>query len=662
MNLNEIKGVGPKVIEKLNKLNIQTKKELISFYPFRYEVIKRSDKSEFIDQNKVIIDGILENNAISFRIKKNLDKMTFSLNIGFKLIKVVIFNRGFLRTNLKAGTKIYIIGKYDLKNNTIIANDIFFGHLSDKAVIEPIYHTVKGITSKNINLLINNAFKNYTMVDYIPDYLSNKYNFLTKKLSINEIHNPSNDGTLKKAILRTKYEELFKFLFKITLLKNEHEIEKSLKRNIDRKKIDDFIKTLPFTLTDDQIKSVDEICADLVSNKRMNRLLQGDVGSGKTIVSIISMYINFLSGYQSALMAPTEILAIQHFNNTKKLLEPFGLRIGLLTGKLKSKDRKELLKKIYNNEIDIIIGTHALISEDVIYPSLGLVITDEQHRFGVNQRGILRNKGIKPDILYMSATPIPRTYALTIYGDMDISSIKTMPIGRKKINTLIKSENEIKDVLSLILNELKLNHQIYVVAPLIEESESSNMNNIDDLKNKFLKAFGKNYCVEAIHGKMKNEEKEEIMNKFKENKINILISTTVIEVGIDVKNATTMVIFDAYKFGLSTLHQLRGRVGRSDLDSYCVLISNTERERLNILQSTQDGFLISEEDFKLRGSGDIFGIKQSGDMVFDLADIRKDYKILLQAKKDSYDLFNLDIYKDVKSEYLKLLGDTNYLN
>ena len=367
----------------------------------------------------------------------------------------------------------------------------------------------------------------------------------------------------------------------------------------------------------------------------MNRLLQGDVGSGKTIVAIISMYMNYLSGYQSALMAPTEILAIQHYQNMQKLFSPFSIKIGLLTGKLKAKEKKQLLEDLKNGNIDMMIGTHALISDDVVYKNLGLVITDEQHRFGVNQRGNLKNKGITPDILYMSATPIPRTYALTLYGDMDISNIKTIPSGKKEIITTLKKESEMKDVLNAMLEQLKLHHQIYVIAPLIEESDKIDLENVSALEEKMNKAFGKYYKIGVLHGKMKNEEKEEIMSKFERNEIQILISTTVIEVGIDVKNATMIVIWDAFRYGLSTLHQLRGRVGRNDLQSYCILISNRETERLNILTQTCDGFKISEEDFLLRGSGDIFGIKQSGDMIFQIADLKKDYKILLKAKEDS---------------------------
>ena len=385
----------------------------------------------------------------------------------------------------------------------------------------------------------------------------------------------------------------------------------------------------------------------------MNRLLQGDVGSGKTIVSFIAMYANYLSGYQSALMAPTEILATQHYSNLKDIFKDFNLNMALLTGSTPKKEKDLIYEELKNGDIDIIVGTHALIQEDVTYHNLGLVITDEQHRFGVNQRANLQNKGQKPDTLYMSATPIPRTYALTIYGDMDVSTIKTRPKGRKKIKTVVKNNKEIKDVLEMMYEELKEGHQIYVIAPLIEESENSDLTNVNDLKEKMTLAFGSKYKIDLVHGKMASAAKELIMNEFLQNKVQILISTTVIEVGVDVPNATMMVIFNAERFGLSTLHQLRGRVGRSELQSSCILISDNDTKRLEIMESTNDGFEISEEDFKLRGHGDLFGTKQSGDMTFKIADLKADYKILLQAREDSLE-YLLD--KDNDANKLRLIN------
>mgnify|MGYP004624489885 FL=1 len=633
--LEEIKGLGPKNIKLLNKLNIYNTDDLINYYPFRYEIIKRSNIEELNDKDKIIIDGIIETLPSVYYISKKLDKMSFKLNTGNNLYNIVIFNRGFLKSKLKIGSSVTVIGVLDKKHNTIIVNDIKLGKL-EKTIIEPVYHTTYGITGSNINKIIKKILiDEFNTIDYIPDYIKEEYNFLDKNKSIIELHNPTDVNKLKNALNRTKYEELFLFMLKMNYLKDNKENKIGLKRNIDYKYVEELINKLPFKLTSDQLISIKQIYDDLNNPRRMNRLLQGDVGSGKTIVAIISMYMNYLSGYQSALMAPTEILAIQHYNNIINLFKDYNIKVGLLTGKLKAKEKRELLQDLKSGNIDIIVGTHALISNDVEYKNLGLVITDEQHRFGVNQRGNLKNKGITPDILYMSATPIPRTYALTLYGDMDISNIKTIPSGKKDIITFVKKESEMKDVLTSMLNELKANHQIYVISPLIEESDKSDLENIHELEEKMNKAFGKYYKIGVLHGKMTNTEKEEIMNSFKNNEIQILISTTVIEVGIDVKNATMIVIWDAFKYGLSTLHQLRGRVGRNDLQSYCILISNRETERLNILTKTCDGFKISEEDFLLRGSGDLFGIKQSGDMVFKVADLKKDYKILLKAKEDS---------------------------
>ena len=478
-------------------------------------------------------------------------------------------------------------------------------------------------------------------------------------MAIKIVHNPQDKTDLHKALTRLKYEELFLFMLKISYLKKAKRKSNGLSRNVSYNEVLKVIDKLPFQLTKDQLKSVRDIYDDLTSKNRMNRLLQGDVGSGKTIVSFIALYINYLGGYQGALMAPTEILASQHFTNFKKLFPK--LNVVLLTGKLKAKEKKEAKNLIESGEANIIIGTHALISEDVIYNNLGLVITDEQHRFGVAQRGNLKNKGITPDILYMSATPIPRTYALTLYGDMDISSIKTMPNGRKPVKTYVKTNKEIKDVLYMMLDQIKLHHQIYVIAPLIEESDKIDLEDVYKLEEKMKRAFGKICNIGIMHGKMTAKEKEEVMNEFKQNKIQILISTTVIEVGVDVANATMIVIFDSYRFGLSALHQLRGRVGRNDLDSYCILISDRETKRLEVLTKTNDGFKVSEEDFKLRGGGDIFGLRQSGDMNFKLASIKTDYNLLLRAKEDSEVFMKSKEYAEEKYDFIKkqVIGSTN---
>jgi len=649
MNLKDVKGIGINTINDLNALGIKDIYDLVTYYPFRYDVYEKSDINNLEDGEKIIVDGIVENIPSVFHFNRKLNKMSFRLNIGTKILNVTIFNRAYMKQNIKVGTELTVIGKYDLKHHSITATNIKFGLLNE-TIIEPVYHTNYKINSKKINKIVNKIINDIDVLDYIPESINNKYKFMDKKRAIYYIHNPKSKTSTYEARRKLKYEELFMFMLKMNYLKTKKG-SVGLKRKVDYQKIEALINNLPFKLTNDQIRSIKDIYNDLTAETRMNRLLQGDVGSGKTIVSFIALYINYLSGYQGALMAPTEILAHQHYQNFLKLFKD--VKVGLLKGKLKAKERKELLEEIKTGKIDIIIGTHALISEDVSYNNLGLVITDEQHRFGVNQRGNLKNKGIMADILYMSATPIPRTYALTIYGDMDISSIKTMPKGRKPVTTMLKKNNEIKDVLYKMLEEIKKNHQIYVIAPLVEESEKIDLENVYELEEKMNKAFGKICKIGVLHGKMKVQEKDEIMNKFKNNEIQILISTTVIEVGVDVPNATMMVIFDSYRFGLSALHQLRGRVGRNDLDSYCILISDRETKRLEVLTKTNDGFKVSEEDFILRGSGDLFGLRQSGDQSFKLADIKKDYNLLLTIKEDSERFLKSNDYNKEENKHIK---------
>ena len=654
-DLTSIKGLGAKAKELLNKLGIMDINDLLTYYPVRYDVLKRSNLKEITEDEKIIIDGRVESSPLILRFNKGLNKMNFRLATQEGVVGVSIFNRAFMKSQLAIGTSVIVIGKYDKVKNVITASDIRFGSLSKESKIEPVYHLTSGLTNKNLSTYINLGLLMYgrEIIDYIPNYLMDKYNFLNKKTSLNIIHNPSDMQKLNEVITRLKYEELFEFMVKINYLKERNKKDNGIKREISEEMIDSFYDNLPFELTNDQKKAITEIVDDMNSNRIMNRLLQGDVGSGKTIVSIASMYFNKLSGYQSALMAPTEILATQHYNNIKKILGD-NVNIALLIGSLTKKEKKVIYEKLETGEIDIVIGTHALIQEDVKYYNLGLVVTDEQHRFGVNQRANLKNKGIMPDVLYMSATPIPRTFALTIYGDMDISIIKELPKGRIPIKTYVKNNSEISNVLEMMYRELQENHQIYVIAPLIEDSENSDLTSVNELKDKMMLAFGSKYKIDVLHGKIANGLKDEIMDRFKKNETNILISTTVIEVGVDVPNASMIVIFDANCFGLSTLHQLRGRVGRGNVESSCILISSQETERLNVLEKTNDGFVIAEEDFKLRGSGDLFGTKQSGDMNFKIANIREDYHILMEANKDAKEFLNKDEDDNIKLRELIL--------
>lgn len=651
--LKDVKGIGPKALSLLNKININSIEDLVTHYPFRYDILERCDLSKTDDGEKITIDGKVESVPILMRFKAGLNKMNFRLVTQSGVVGVSIFNRAFLKSQLSVGTGVTVIGKLDKNKNVITANDIKIGILTNKVKIEPVYHCTSGITNKNMSTYINMALLMYgkDINDYIPETYRDKYSFVNKKTALNIIHNPSTAEKLKEVTIRLKYEELFEFMFKINYLKQENKKKNNgLVRKIDRDKLNEFIKKIPFKLTDDQLNAIDEIVNDLEAPNRMNRLLQGDVGSGKTVVAFTGMFANYLCGYQSALMAPTEILATQHYNNLVEFLKDTDVNIALLTGSTPKKEKNEIYENLKNGTINMIIGTHALIQDEVEYNNLGLVITDEQHRFGVHQRANLQNKGVKPDVLFMSATPIPRTYALTIFGDMDVSTIKQRPKGRQKIDTYVKKNSEIKDVLEMMFKELKAGHQVYVIAPLIEESENSDLTNVNDLKDKMTMAFGNHYKIDIVHGKMASGAKDLIMNQFKNNEVQILISTTVVEVGVDVPNATTMAIFDADRFGLSTLHQLRGRVGRGTSKSQCILISDSDAERLKIMEREDDGFVISEEDFKLRGHGDLFGTKQSGDMTFKIANIKNDYKILLQAKKDSKE-YLLD--KETDNDLLK---------
>ena len=643
LELENIEGVGPKTKELLNKIKIYSVSDLLYYYPYRYDIIKRSDLSNLEDGDKIIIDGVIEGQPTIIYINKSLKKIIFRISNKIAVLNVTLYNKTYLYQDLKFGKEVTIIGKYNKLKNTIIATDIRFGLLPPSAKIEPIYYTTSGLSVKQISKFITSIlYDDYEVVDLVPRYLNEKYNLLSKKIAIQNIHNPVDILVLKKARQKIKYEELFMYVLKLNYLKRKISNDaNAIERVIDREKIDKFINNLPFKLTLDQSKAVNDIINDLSIKKRMNRLLQGDVGSGKTIIAFISIYANYLSKYQSALMAPTEILAKQHYEEAKKIFADYKMNIALLTSSTSSKDKKEIYEGLESGKINLVIGTHSLIQDSVSYKKLGLVITDEQHRFGVHQRDTFKNKGISPDILSMSATPIPRTYALTIYGDTDISSIKSKPIGRKEIITIFKKEKDITDVLLMMKKELDLNHQIYVVAPMIDGDEDDERESVNDLEEKMNKAFGKVCKIGIIHGKLDSKEKNKIMNNFENGKINILISTTVIEVGVNVPNASMIVIFDANMFGLSTLHQLRGRVGRSDIQSHCILVAKESEERLRLLEKTNDGFEISEYDFQVRGEGDLFGTRQSGELGLKMASVKKDFKMLLKAKEDADEFINM---------------------
>lgn len=648
--LEDIKGIGPKSLLALKALNLYTKDDVINYFPYRYNVYTPVKLRECSEGDTCTITGYVESAAKVFFIRKNLNKLSFAFNTGSELVNVTIFNRAYLKPNIRIKSYISVIGKYNRKSNTFMASDIKLTPIT-KTVIEPVYHLNQGIKRSNFKKLVDEILDNTVEIkSNVPDYLIEKYNFINKKEAVTNVHKPKDINSLKKADLHLIYEELFTFMLKVSYLKEKNASDGKFNiKSFDEDKVNNFISSLPFNLTDGQMQAVDDIKGDFLSKKKMNRLILGDVGSGKTIVSFIALYMNMLAGYQGVLMAPTEILAVQHFNNMKSL---FGdkLNIQLLTSSTKKGERNKILQNLKNGETQVLFGTHSLLNDELVYNNLGLVITDEQHRFGVNQRQTLQEKGKDVDVLYMSATPIPRTLALTIYGDMDITEIRTKPGGRKEIITKIFKNSELKNVLEKMLDEIKAGHQIYVVAPLIDDEEDEKMN-VTSLKDKFDVAFNGMVPTGLLHGKMKPNQKDEVMNSFKNGDTKILISTTVIEVGVDVKNATMMVIFNAERFGLATLHQLRGRVGRNDMQSYCYLISDYDAERLKVLEQSNDGFYISEQDFKLRGGGDIFGIRQSGEQIFKIANLNRDYKILMQCKSDAEEFLkskNLDVYKEQK--------------
>ena len=664
-DLSNIKGLGPKTIEILKNININNMEDLVYYYPYRHEIVRLNDIKEAKDKDNVVIECIVDSVPLTRRFRANMTSLTFRAMSSKKMIAVMIFNRAFLKSQIRPGSIVTVIGKYDALKNTVIASDIKFERLQTGSII-PVYHLTTGLTSKALKKYIDEAltkFDNY--IDYVPDYLNERYNLISKKSAVNLIHNPKNEDEVKKALIKLKYEELFQFMFKINYLK---EVNKESKigylRNVDPEDVNEFIRSLPFELTADQDTAIEEIYKDMTSSKRMNRMLQGDVGSGKTIVSVIAAYINYLGKYQTALMAPTEVLAYQHYELIKNILSGTNIRVDILSGSMKKKEKDEVVEKLKDGKIDFIIGTHALLSDNVVFKNLGLVITDEQHRFGVNQRASLKNKGLLPDVLYMSATPIPRTFALTIYGDMDISNIKTKPKGRKEIKTIIKSEKELVQVYDMMKNEIDNHHQVYIVSPLIEDSEVIDLTTVNEIKRNIELYFNKTVKSAILHGKLSKTDKDKIMDDFKNGKIDVLISTTVIEVGIDVKNATMMIIYDAERFGLATLHQLRGRVGRNEYDCTCILIGDESCERLKVLCESNDGFYITEKDYEMRGEGDLFGVKQSGDMSFKIANLHEDMKILLQARDDSKEFFNQNKDNNFENykEYAKIINELTKLD
>ncbi|MFC0403944.1 ATP-dependent DNA helicase RecG [Enterococcus ureilyticus] len=640
-DIGVLTGVGPKRAENLKELGICTIEELLSYYPFRYDDIQEKELNEIQDQEKVTLKGLVVSEPVVSRYGYKKSRMMFRMMQDHAVINVSFFNQPYLKDKIVMSEEIAVYGKWDAKRKSLNGMKILAAK-NDGEDFAPIYHVNKKVRQSSLIQLIRTGFEKYgdLIPEILPKDLLEKYRLMPRKEAMFAMHFPSGPEDGHQAKRRVVFEEFFLFQLKMQGLKRQEKAEKnglSIQYDVERLKL--FTQKLPFELTAAQKKVTNEICRDLMSQNHMQRLLQGDVGSGKTVVAAIALYATMTAGFQGALMVPTEILAQQHMESLQQLYDPLEVRTALLTGSTKTKERRELLQQLATGEIDIIIGTHALIQEDVIFHKLGLVITDEQHRFGVNQRRILREKGLKPDVLFMTATPIPRTLAITAFGEMDVSIIDEMPAGRIPIETRWIRPPQLDTVLEWMGKELARGHQAYVICPLIEESEALDVKNATEIFEHMSAFFNPTYQVGLLHGKMKNQEKEEIMQEFKENNLQLLVSTTVIEVGVNVPNATVMLIMDADRFGLAQLHQLRGRVGRGSEASYCILVANPKNEmgveRMKIMTETNNGFVLSEKDLELRGPGEVFGARQSGVPQFAVGDIVTDFNILEVARQEA---------------------------
>lgn len=640
--------VGEKRLEALHQLGIHTISDLLSHYPIRYEDIQEKDLLEIEDQEKVTLKGNVVSEAVVSRFGPKKNRLSFRLIIEHAVITVTFFNQAYLKSKIVTGEEIAVFGKWDAKRKSLTGMKILGTKSgSEQGDFESVYSANKHIKQSTILQLITEAFKLYQehIPEVIPAELRTKYRLISHHDAVYAMHFPASEEQKKQARREVVFEEFLLYQMRMQIVrKKQKAMGKGNTLNYNVNDLRNFIETLPFELTKAQKRVVNEICSDLRQPIHMHRLLQGDVGSGKTIVAAIALYAATNVGVQSALMVPTEILAEQHMESLTELFDPLEVRIALLTGSTKTKERRIILEQLANGELDVLIGTHALIQQDVYFSRLGLVITDEQHRFGVNQRKLLRDKGKDADVLFMTATPIPRTLAITTYGEMDVSIIDEMPAGRIPIQTTWIKPKNFEKTLEFIELQLKKGSQAYVICPLIEESESIDVKNATDIYEKLTAYYGDRFQVGLLHGKMKSADKESIMENFKEKKLQVLVSTTVIEVGVNVPNATTMIIYDADRFGLSQLHQLRGRVGRGDKESYCILVANPKTEngmeRMKIMTETTDGFLLSEKDLELRGPGDLFGNKQSGIPDFKVGDIVGDFGALEAARQEAVQLIN----------------------
>lgn len=657
-SIQYVKGIGPKKAEKLNKLGIYTIKDLLYYFPRQFEdrsIIKKIAQLE--DEEKVTVKALITN-IESYTPKKGMTITRIDVKDDTGFAKLTFFNKEYIKNTFRVGDSILAFGKVKKNGRFVELNSCELEYLSASpkniGKLVPVYPLSYGVTNKDIMNTVRMVFENkdIKIPEYMPEYLLKKYRLCGIEYAIKNIHFPKDKESLKIALYRLIFEELLVLQLGLFMYKGGSSDEKGIlfKRN---QRLDEVLKSLPFSLTRAQNRALNEIIDDMCSEKVMNRLVQGDVGSGKTVVALLALAECVFNGYQGALMAPTEILAQQHYESFTETFEDIGINVELLTGSVTKKQKEGILQRARDGEIDILIGTHALIEDNVEFKNIGLVITDEQHRFGVRQRGKLSSKGESPDILVMTATPIPRTLALILYGDLDISIIDELPPGRQPIETIaVEKKKRDKVYNSLVRREVDKGRQVYIVCPLVEESETLDITSATETAEEIKRDFFPDLRVGLLHGKMKPSEKDTIMTAFKNHELDILVSTTVIEVGVNVPNSTLMIIENAERFGLAQLHQLRGRVGRGKHQSYCVLIygSNSEvcRKRMSIMEETNDGFKISEKDLEIRGPGEFFGTMQHGVPELKVANLFKHMKILKTVQQEARIIIGEDPTLDFK--------------
>lgn len=670
-SIQYIKGVGPSRVKILNYLGLYKLEDVIEYYPRAYEDrTKIKQIADMEDGEEGLISVTAVTSVTVMRLKRNMTMSRAIVRDDSDSCLVTWFNQPYIKDSIKAGESYKLYGRISRKNGKIEMNTPVFdrdGEQKNTGKIIPIYPTTKTLNENTLRRIIQNSLEmvNGKLEEDIPQYIIKEYQLQNINEAIQQIHFPDSFENMKKARTRFVFEELLSMQLALLKLKNQYNSEIRGINYSKNVKMSDVINVLPFNLTKAQIKVLEEIDKDMESTKPMNRLLQGDVGSGKTVVAMIAAYKAVKSGYQVAVMAPTTILAMQHIENFNSVLNQFGIKCEVLVSNISPKRKAELLERLKTGDIDILIGTHALIQENVEFSKLGLVITDEQHRFGVKQRSIIEGKGKNPDVLVMTATPIPRTLAIILYGDLDISIIDELPPNRKKIETIAVKPEMTDRINEFIKKNINEGRQCYIVCPFVEENEEMDIKAVETSFEKYKTEVFTNYKVEMLHGKMKQKDKDRVMQDFKDGNVDVLVSTTVIEVGVDVPNANIMLVENAERFGLAQLHQLRGRVGRGEYQSYCVLKYNSKSEvvteRMKIMTKTDDGFKIAEKDLELRGSGEFFGTKQHGLPEFKIANLFEDMPILKQVQELAIKIEQNDpkLEKEENKELTKLVNKLN---